>query len=84
MITEWKTTDPIAGAAKKKAARVRHIADKLECGVHRAAEIEKAERLIDWIEHIKNGGSISELSEIMYQVVLDQYRVRDFDFGRIA
>lgn len=83
VITDWKTTDPLAASEKKKADRVRRIRDRLECGMQRASEIEKADRLLTWIDHIEQGGSINELSEIMRHVVLDQYRVRDFDFSTI-
>jgi hypothetical protein len=84
MITDWKTTDPISASEKKRTDRVRHIRDRLECGMQRASQIEKASRLLDWIDHIEQGGSINELSEVMRQVVLDQYGVRDMDWGKIA
>jgi hypothetical protein len=64
--------------------RVKDIRDGLECGMDRAGQIERAERLVDWIDHARETRSMDDLANAIREVVLDQYGVRNFDFERIA
>ncbi len=67
-----------------RADRVRQIRDALECGMHRAVEIERAIQLLSYIDQVKALGSTDGLMDVMREVVLDQYQVRDIDLKRIV
>ncbi|KRR21652.1 hypothetical protein CQ13_06270 [Bradyrhizobium retamae] len=63
---------------------VKRIRDKLECGLHRAVEIERGLRVVGLIERAKAFGSDTDLCDALRDMALDQYRIRDFDMSKIA
>ncbi|MGX9428037.1 hypothetical protein [Bradyrhizobium sp. LeoA1S1] len=64
--------------------RVRRIRDDLECGLHRAVEIERGAFLLDYLDRAKALGSTDGLADVLREVVLDQYRIRDIDMEKIG
>ena len=66
-----------------RAARVRQIRDTLECGMHRAVEIEGDMFLLDYCDRAKALGSTDGLADVLREVVLDQYAIRGIDLGKI-
>ncbi|MBP1064577.1 hypothetical protein JOE51_006044 [Bradyrhizobium japonicum] len=66
-----------------RAARVRQIRDTLECGMHRAVEIERGMFLLDYCDRAKALGSTDGLADVLREVVLDQYAIRGIDLGKI-
>lgn len=65
------------------AERVRRIRDKLECGLHRAVEIDRAVQLLDYIDRAEALDPSNLMLNVMRQVVLDQYNVRNLDLRKI-
>lgn len=63
--------------------RVRHIRDKLECGMHRAVEIERGLHVVSLIENAKWRGVNSYLCDAMHEMALDQYQIRSLDMSGI-
>ncbi|MBR0883500.1 hypothetical protein ABIF65_002531 [Bradyrhizobium japonicum] len=66
-----------------RAARVRRIRDTLECGMDRAVEIERGTFLLDYLDRAKALGSNDGLTDVLREVVLDQYAIRGIDLGKI-
>ncbi|MHC2577933.1 hypothetical protein ACVI1J_000353 [Bradyrhizobium diazoefficiens] len=69
--------------SETRADRVRRIRDILECGMHRAVEIDRAVQLLDYIDRAEALDPSNLMMNVMRQVVLDQYNVRNLDLGKI-
>ncbi|MGJ4942434.1 hypothetical protein ACQR1W_17805 [Bradyrhizobium sp. HKCCYLS1011] len=65
--------------SETRAERVRRIRDTLECGMHRAVEIERGVHVVGMIERAKAFGGNADLCDAMREMALDQYRIRDTD-----